>query len=281
MVTNGGFRRYSKMLVLKNSVSSTIFLSALYPYTTGTPVVTTSGQSVSMASLRVTSPGYRDLVFNTQAGTLAVIPSDSTGMSKPVKGNGRINFYSEDTVGQFSAAFLHYGDSLVAGNQVVIRTGKKMDVAWTQPDGDVLAGYVSDSGLVRFRSDTALQMLTGPAVSSVSYNPATHLTAVSFVGKGNFLMGGAGLTWVWSGQEGTDWHNPTNWHLMNHPAVKGVPVASNNVVIPSDAVNMPLITSSNPAVCHNLEVQSGASLTIQSMKFLTVEGTLTIGGDSY
>jgi hypothetical protein len=196
-------------------------------------------------------------------------------MDKPVKGNGKISFLSETTDGHFSSAFLQYGDSITAGTQTIIRTDKKMDVAWMKLDAELSGGYISDFGMVSFFTDKALQTLQGP-VSAVSYDSVNHLQLVTFSGKGNFLLGPADLTWVWTGQENGDWHNPGNWQMLNHAFISGVPVATNNVMIPSGATHMPVVSSVNPAACHDLTIGADASLTIDSLKFLTVEGTLTI-----
>ena len=97
---------------------------------------------------------------------------------------------------------------------------------------------------------------------------------VTLTGKGNFIFGPADLSWVWSGKVNNDWHNPLNWQLLNHSFINGVPVATNNVIIPSDAILMPVVSLVNPAICHDLTIRPGASLTIDSLKFLTVEGNL-------
>jgi hypothetical protein len=103
-----------------------------------------------------------------------------------------------------------------------------------------------------------------------------HLTVVTFGGKGNFIFGPQDLTWVWTGQLNEDWHNPANWQMLDHTFISGIPFATNNVIIPSGALNMPVVSSTDPATCHDLTICREASLTVGSLKFLTVEGTITI-----
>ncbi|MEI6435358.1 MAG: hypothetical protein WCP32_10980 [Bacteroidota bacterium] len=275
MVIAGGFRQYSKMLAQKNATANTLFLSTLFPYTNTPPQVLSASQNSSITSVRIQSDNFKDLMFCSQTGVLNTISTDSSGMNKPVKGNGKINFYSETSDGQFSSAFIHYGDSVKAGTQTIIETNKKLDVAWMHTSPDLYFGYVSDFGVVKMFSEVVLQLLQG-AVSTVTFDSLHNLTVVTFSGKGNFLFGPADLTWVWIGQQNHDWHNPANWQMLNHATVKGVPVATNNVIIPSGAINMPVVSSDNPAICHNVLIQSSASLTVASLKFLTVTGTLTI-----
>jgi hypothetical protein len=278
MVIAGGFRRYSKMLVQKNNVTSTLFLSTLFPYTTIPPVVGQAGQSSSSASVRIQAENFRDLVICSQNGVLANVSSDSSGMNKPVKGNGKVNFFSETTDGLFSSAFLHAGDSIVAGPQAIIITGKKMDVAWMKIDADLSGGYVSDFGTVKFYADKPLQILQG-AATYIEYDAVHHLAVITLSSKGNFMAGPADLTWVWTGKEDNLWQNPANWQMQDHAFISGVPVATNNVIIPSGALHMPVVSSANPATCHDLTILAGASLTVGSLKFLTVEGTLTLEDD--
>ncbi|MFZ4521947.1 MAG: hypothetical protein ACOYNC_09585 [Bacteroidales bacterium] len=275
MAIGGGFRKYSKMLVQKNNTTGTLFLSTLFPYTVSPPQVMQASRGNVVTGVNIQQDNYRDLVFCSQAGALHIVPSDSTGMNIPVKGNGRINFLSKTADGGFSSAFIQYGDSLLAGTQPIIRTGKKMDVAWMEIDSSLSGGYVSDFGTVSLFSKRALQLLKGP-VSSISYDSTHHAAIVVFSGKGNFTLGRADLTWVWTGQVNDEWHNQSNWIMQDHPFINGVPAATNNVIIPAGAAHMPVVSSANPAVCHDLTIRRDASLTVGLLKFLTVEGVLTI-----
>lgn len=74
---------------------------------------------------------------------------------------------------------------------------------------------------------------------------------------------------IWEGTVSSDWSNGSNW------AKGSAPTSSGNVRISSSAPNQPRVTASpgSPAVCNNLEIQSGASLTIEAGKALTVNGT--------
>ncbi len=278
MVIAGGFRKYSKMLVQKNGIASTLFLSTLFPYITAPPLVLPAGQGSTEASFRIRTDTFRDLVFCSQNGILYTVSSDSSGMNKPVKGNGKISFLSETTGGLFSIAFLQDGDSIIAGTRTIIRTNKKMDVAWMKIDSSLYGGYVSDSCMVKVSADSPLQILQGP-ISSVSYDSVHQLAVVTFSGKGNFLFGPINLTWVWTGLENGDWHNPSNWQMLNHAAIHGVPVETNNAIIPSGTLHLPVVSLAIPAICHDLTILPDASLTVEALKFLTVKGTLTIGGN--
>jgi hypothetical protein len=76
---------------------------------------------------------------------------------------------------------------------------------------------------------------------------------------------------TWNGSTSTDWNTATNWS----PA--SIPTATDDVVIPSASANQPVI-STKDAVAQTVEVQSGATLTIQSTGTLAVNGSKSING---
>jgi hypothetical protein len=78
---------------------------------------------------------------------------------------------------------------------------------------------------------------------------------------------------TWLGVTDSDWNTASNW-------CGGVPIATTDVNIPSGVTNMPHVTSAlaSPAVCNNLTIENGDSLTIDAGKALTVNGNLTVNG---
>ncbi len=74
---------------------------------------------------------------------------------------------------------------------------------------------------------------------------------------------------TWLGGTSTDWNDPTNW-------CSGVPTSSTNVVIPSGTANSPTTNSGASAVCNNITINSGATLTLASS--LTVSGNFSNSG---
>jgi hypothetical protein len=78
-------------------------------------------------------------------------------------------------------------------------------------------------------------------------------------------------TLTWTGSSSNDWSVEGNWDLNS------LPLASSHVTIPSAPANQPHITQAvaSPAACNSLTIQSGAILTIDPGKALTVNGTLT------
>jgi hypothetical protein len=81
---------------------------------------------------------------------------------------------------------------------------------------------------------------------------------------------------TWTGATSTDWNTSTNWNPV------GVPIAVDNVTIPSGTTYQPAINGITTAVCKNLAINSGATLTLSanssSNATLTVHETTTFNG---
>ncbi|MDO9256194.1 MAG: C1 family peptidase [Bacteroidales bacterium] len=83
-------------------------------------------------------------------------------------------------------------------------------------------------------------------------------------------------TLTWNGSASTDWNIASNWT----PA--SIPNASSDVLIPDVSVK-PVVNQglATPAVCKNLTIDAGSSVTLNADKALTVYGSLTNnGGDN-
>gem|GEM_PF-970536 len=81
---------------------------------------------------------------------------------------------------------------------------------------------------------------------------------------------------TWDGSSSTSWNVAANWSLNR------VPLASDNVVIPSAPANQPLISGTITPVCNNFTVNVGALLTVNGTSSanaqLAVNGTATFNG---
>lgn len=78
---------------------------------------------------------------------------------------------------------------------------------------------------------------------------------------------------TWTGAVDSDWHKTGNWD-------RGlVPGSLCNVVIPA-TTHPPVLTDSNPGICHDMYIEEGANVTISPGKTVIVHGTLQLDGDS-
>jgi hypothetical protein len=75
----------------------------------------------------------------------------------------------------------------------------------------------------------------------------------------------------WSGTTSATWNVDANWNSGK------APTSSDRVVIPSAPTNQPHVTDlpTAPAVCNELTIESGAVVTIDAGKALTISGNLT------
>ena len=90
--------------------------------------------------------------------------------------------------------------------------------------------------------------------------------------SGDFAIGEdacQGIT-LWLGSTSTDWHTASNW------CSGAVPTSTDNVEILSGAVYQPTIGAT--AVCNNIIIDAGATLTITGSNSLTVSGNWTKNG---
>jgi aryl-phospho-beta-D-glucosidase BglC (GH1 family) len=80
--------------------------------------------------------------------------------------------------------------------------------------------------------------------------------------------------YTWTGETGTDWSTTGNWSTDLSPE------PANNVIVPVIA-NQPHITATpaSPAICNNLTINTGAELTVDAGKAITVSGTLANAGN--
>ena len=92
--------------------------------------------------------------------------------------------------------------------------------------------------------------------------------AVSFNIKANHRD----TTFVWTGNINIDWNENGNWDLMIAPSV------NHDVTIPQNAANYPEIKTSSGGSCHQLIIESGASLNVESGGSLITSGEITNNG---
>ena len=109
-------------------------------------------------------------------------------------------------------------------------------------------------------------LVTGTYTGTLTVTNST--TTCSSTGTSISVIVGAGGGWL--GVTSTDWFDASNW-------CGGVPTAATNVTIPAGTPFQPTIGAAG-AVCNDMNISSGATLTITGTNTLTVSGNWTDAG---
>jgi hypothetical protein len=196
-------------------------------------------------------------------GDLIADPADDTsfGLLYPSEGTS-VRTYTIENVGP---AALN-----LTGTPAVSLTGSGDFTVTAQPATTVPPGGNTTFQITFDPSSTGHKEAIVSVASNDSYkNPYTFGVA------GDGADGCPGQTTsgqiVWTGAAGTDWQDRCNWS----PAA--VPQEINDIVIPATA-NQPMIPAGYAARVKTLEVQSGATLTIDALGSLTVRSSKMVAG---
>jgi hypothetical protein len=128
----------------------------------------------------------------------------------------------------------------------------------------------SVANLNTFTHTTGTLTLGGFGKPSGSYgHPSSHATYKNntYFDAATGIVNNGCPDGTWLG-ETTDWHTNSNWS-------GNIPTSETTVRINSSTTNQPVISGSITAVCNSLTIGSGASLTINPGKALTVSSILT------
>ncbi|MFH1937603.1 MAG: heparinase II/III family protein [Bacteroidota bacterium] len=182
------YRHYSKMLVRKDSVVNTGFLSVLFPFTNTQPDVSTLAAAPAVNAIRVTDGNFDDLAFSQQDTGLLFIPASVSGLTGNVSGNGTINQVGF-RYGSARTFFLENGDSIMVGLQLYIKADHRIDVAYEQTNALLHQGYVSDAGWVGFQTANLAHFIpTSGNILDFGYDYYNGLLLVLFGGPSYFTL---------------------------------------------------------------------------------------------
>jgi len=145
------YSHYSKMLVRKESVENTQFLSVLFPFEQTEPDIVTLQTQPGINAVTIEESFYQDLIFTQEDSSLVEIPASISGLDDNIKGNGNMNFISFEN-SSFQSLYLEHGDSLFIGDLIYVKADNKIDIAYQYTTNMLHQGYVSDSGWVGFRT---------------------------------------------------------------------------------------------------------------------------------
>ena len=152
----------------------------------------------------------------------------------------------------------------------VVRTDAEIASSYNKaidPDEPGLVAYY------RFNQGTAEGDNTSiSTLLDATGNHDGHLNNFVLTGNASNFVGSADLrfTVVWSGSESNDWSAPGNW------VGNAVPGPNDNVLVPDGTPHDPVVgaglTGANAARCFDMEVQTGANLTVNGELLMTGGG---------
>lgn len=127
-------------------------------------------------------------------------------------------------------------------------------------------------------SGTAFNATPNPAtLGTYTYTLVSVTDANGCIRTNGFTQGTATITvsntaTTWTGNTNTNWNEVGNWSC-------GKPTTTSNVTIPTGLTNYPVVEIPN-AVCNDLTIENGATLTIKPGMLLTVGGKITGAEDA-
>jgi hypothetical protein len=169
---------HTTLLVQKSGSAQAQFLAALYPYAAGARAHFRTTSGASTAALASTSTAYIDVAF-AQADTL--LQADASGLlPQVVHADGQLNFYSADNTGGFAQLFLVQGTGLYLDTTALVRASRRATISWQKHSSTHYEGSVSQATSLVLALARAPASVTGPGLSSSSYNAARHQLQLSF-----------------------------------------------------------------------------------------------------
>jgi hypothetical protein len=135
---------------------------------------------------------------------------------------------------------------------------------WTNITGATSPTFTPSTTSAPFNTAGTYYVIRKTSLSSINNITPNPYVAVNESNCAVITVSPVAGTWL--GMTSNDWHTASNWS-------GGVPLSATDVVVPSGTPFQPSINTA-VAYCHNLTINSGASLSISAGKLLTVSGTL-------
>jgi hypothetical protein len=180
-------RTHTVMLAVKNSVSSTGFLSALYPYSSAPAQITTLNSSYYTA-LRVNDSPYADIAAMKQDTILRTMDTSVTHLPRSLSSDGTFLLLSHKTTVDMNeqwfaigAKHLYYGaDSLFTANA-------RVTLSVQQTSDYQLSGYCSQAAEIVIFVGANAQSVNGNNISSWLFINQDYIS-ITFSGESYFKI---------------------------------------------------------------------------------------------
>jgi uncharacterized protein YjbI with pentapeptide repeats len=164
--------KHTTLLVHKNGVAQTQFLSLLMPYTDQAPTVTTAS-TANTAALSVKDAGYQDLAFLQGDTVLTTLE----GMPQPAASDALTTFVSLNPDNTVHQAFLEQGRNLQYGPTTLIRSSRRANISWQQVSPLGYSVYVSQPTTVSLPVERRPSSVLG--ASNYTYDASTQTLSLT------------------------------------------------------------------------------------------------------
>ncbi len=176
------------------------------------------------------------------------------------------------------------GANVIGSNQYICSGGSAVGLT-----GDAISGatlYQWQSSITSSTSGfTDIVGASGAPPSFQNYSPGTPaqttwyrrvVTSPSCTAPSARPSGAVVITIIpsasWIGTTSTDWNVTSNWCNST------LPTSSTDVVIPAGVLNQPTVSAATVALCRNLTINSGATVTINTTRQINVSGNVVNNG---
>jgi len=192
--------------------------------------------------------------YDPSSGTISGLLSHQAGLSCPMPGYYTFDFPTPIPIGQGDDFYIRIRYQTPSCNNPI--PIERLISGYSVPFIETNVSWLSDSG------EDGSWFAIGGSTSNYKWDPCIKVYAE--------------IQLTWNGKQSADWNNAANWTPVS------VPETGLNVIVP-DLPNKPVVNQSPsaPAVCNDLTIEDGGSLTINPGKALTVNGTLTNNAGSF
>ncbi len=178
---------HTTMLVHRNSVSSTHFLSTLFPYKgTGPSITTLSHPNFSI--LKTVDGNFIDFAAAKQDTSERTITASTSGLSKDLKTNAVLFHFSIDNTNTVRQIFVDSGSVFSFGTDDLFTASKKIDFAFQRIDSANYNGYAGSASVVEIYLERSPVGFVGNNVVSYSYNFTEKKLTIEFSAASNFSL---------------------------------------------------------------------------------------------
>ena len=218
--------------------------------------------------------------FDNQTGSVTISGTGEIAASGSITNTGASTTFGSNNdcaTGPCSGQSLCLGNgvNVVASNQYICSGGSAAALT-----GDAVAGVTG----YKWQSSTtsATSGFGGTLATTQNYNPGTPaqttwyrrlVTTASCTDRPSLAVVITIIpTASWRGTTSTDWNVTSNWCSGT------LPTNATDVVIPAGVPNQPTVSAATVALCRNLTISTGASVTINSTRQINVSGNLINNG---